>query len=97
MKFNNKGIAAIPILMFLAAIGYMKGVEHIDRHYISKHKYDAGLVPDYRGEVGAPGSTREWKQKGWETLKIDAGASGHDAHALPPGLTVNPNYVVEKE
>ena len=75
---------------------YLKGAEMLDKKVINKDKYDAGLVPYYKGEAGAPGSVRELVPAFSEELKIEAGASGHDAHTLPPGVTVDTNYKADE-
>ena len=93
MKMNNRGIAAIPVLMFLAVIGFMKGVEHIDHTVLRKEGWANGEYVA-QGTVGAPGSVRKWQPKFSEELKIEGGGKyGHDANSLPPGMTVDTNYV----
>ena len=72
MKLNNqRGIAfaLVAFWMLMSGVGVLKVVEHVDRTVINKAKYDAGLVPNYRGEPGAPSSTRNWVPNNSEVIK----------------------------
>lgn len=72
MKLNNqRGVmfAVMAFFMLFGVVGVMKTVEHVDVNYISKAKYDAGLVPNYRGDAGHPTSTRNWVPKNQVEIK----------------------------
>lgn len=88
MKLNNRGEIGTGILIFFTLqFLLLKGAEVLDRNVIHKEKYKTE-------ETNYVGDKREWRPKFSEELKIEGGGKyGHDANSLPPGLTVDTNYV----
>lgn len=89
MKLGRNGaIEILGLLIFtVLQVVVLKGAEHLDRNVIHKEKYKTM-------ETNFVGDTREWRPKFSEELKIEGGGKyGHDSNALPPGLTVDTNYV----
>lgn len=94
MKLNNeRGIAfvLVAVMMACTCFAYLKGAEAIDHNIINKDKWK---THDHivQGSAGSPGSVNEWHEKGWDVLKVETNDKS-DANGLPPGLTVNTNYV----
>jgi len=91
MKMDERGALPVLVVFFImvgVTTGFMKGAEHVDREIINKERYKT-QEPNFVGE------NREWIPKFSEELKIETNAK-HDAHGLPPGLTVDTNYVAQE-
>lgn len=86
MKLNNKGV--IPIVAILIVNGISFLVFHVAikaDHVINRENY-ATKTPNFQwGNI-------EWRER----LVIDT-TENHDAHSLPPGVTVDTHYQLGAE
>lgn len=86
-------LVTVGILMVLAITGWMRGWEYADKKVINKDKW---AVSDHivKGDVGSPKATDEWVPKFSDELKVETNDK-HDAHGLPPGVSVDTGYKSE--